>query len=83
MNGEISRPNPGPFDTIPFPPKWAFDPISNDEYEQQKAEHYAKQGIKVQTCQQELEDRIMQMSEREIERHPERRADLDKIRRGQ
>lgn len=41
MPNEISQANDGPFDQRIYPPKWAFDPISDEEYERQKAEYEA------------------------------------------
>jgi hypothetical protein len=41
MPNEASQANEGPFDKRVYPPKWAFDPISDEEYERQKAEYEA------------------------------------------
>jgi len=36
---DVSQPNEGPFDKRIFPPKWAFDPITEEDYQKQKEEY--------------------------------------------
>jgi len=36
---DVQKANEGPFDKRVYPPKWAFEPITAEEYERQKTEY--------------------------------------------
>lgn len=38
-NSDVQKANEGPFDKRAYPPKWAFEPITDEEYERQKTEY--------------------------------------------
>jgi hypothetical protein len=38
-NSDVQKANEGPFDKRVYPPKWAFEPITDEEYERQKTEY--------------------------------------------
>jgi hypothetical protein len=41
-NSDVQRPNDGPSDFVPYPPKWAFEPITDEEYAIAKIRHEAR-----------------------------------------
>lgn len=63
MPNEVSRSNDGPFDKRIFPPKWAFDPISEEDYQKQKNEYEAGEWNETDTRTKENESALSGLTE--------------------
>lgn len=44
IGNEISRSHEGPEDVEKFPPRWAYEHLSDEEYDRLRRKHYAKYG---------------------------------------
>jgi hypothetical protein len=45
MPGEVSKSYEGPNDFVPFPPRWAYEHLSDAEYERLKVQHARSQNL--------------------------------------